>query len=199
MLKVGLTGGIGSGKSTVCNAFRELGAPVIDTDELSREVVEPGTPGLSALVSRFGKDILLPDGQLNRSALRNLVFSEPRLREALEAIVHPAIRIRLREELSRHQYPYVIIAIPLLLEKQWLDFVDRVLVVDCNEEQQIERATRRDGSERSLIQKIIASQVSRATRLAAADDIIHNDADLTALRQQVKSLHSYYTKLASYE
>lgn len=196
MLRIGLTGGIGSGKSTVCSIFRELGAAVIDTDELAREAVSPGSPALAAVLQHFGHQLLCADGTLDRPALRRMVFDDPQQREALEAIVHPTIRRLLTFSLEQITSPYVIIAIPLLLEKQWQDAVDRILVVDCSEEQQRQRTLERDGNEPALVDKIMQCQVSRTTRLAAADDIIHNDDDLPSLRRQVVMLHSYYTQLA---
>ena len=197
MLRVGLTGGIGSGKSTVCNYFRKVGAAIVDTDILAREVVEPGSSGLELIVKHFGQAILLEDGSLNRDALRKIAFNDPNKRQLLESILHPLIRQRLKNMLGAINADYVIIAIPLLLEKGWQAEVDRILVVDCTEEQQVERIIQRDGNDRSLIMKIIQSQVSRHQRLAAADDIIHNNNDMVAIREQVEKLHKQYLQLAA--
>jgi len=197
MLKVGLTGGIGCGKSTVCRLFRQRGITVIDTDVLAREVLSPGTASLSALVAHFGQDILQPDGTLDRARMRELAFQNNDNRRQLEAITHPAIRSLLQERIACTHSPYVIIAIPLLLEKQWHNLVDRILVIDCSEAQQIERAMARDGSSEQLITAIIRAQLPRSDRLEQANDIIHNDADLDALRPQVEKLHRYYTSIAS--
>lgn len=198
MLKVGLTGGIGCGKSTVCAIFQELGATIVDTDVIAREVVGPNTPGIAALVSHFSQAILQQDGHLDRTALRQIVFSDPGKRQLLESILHPLIRTRLREILGTLQTPYVIIAIPLLVEKGWQTEVDRVLVIDCSEEQQLQRVLQRDGSDRQLISNIIQSQVSRERRLAAADDIIHNDREIADLQEQVERIHLHYSQLAAH-
>ena len=197
MLRVGLTGGIGSGKSTVCNYFRKVGAAIVDTDILAREVVEPGSSGLELIVKHFSQAILLEDGSLNRDTLRKIAFNDPNKRQLLESILHPLIRQRLKNILVTIKADYVIIAIPLLLEKGWQAEVDRILVVDCTEEQQVERIIQRDGNDRSLIMKIIQSQVSRHQRLAAADDIIHNNNDMVAIREQVEKLHKQYLQLAA--
>lgn len=197
MLKVGLTGGISCGKSTVCTLFREHGVPVVDTDELAREVVSRGSTVLSALVNLFGKEILQVDGALDRARMREIVFKDSEKRQQLEALTHPAIRSLLQARLSQLDSPYAIIAVPLLLEKQWNTLVDRILVVDCSEAQQIERAMARDGNSKQLITAIIHSQLPRYDRLEQADDIIHNDGDLDVLYPQVEKLHQYYTSIAS--
>jgi len=196
MFLVGLTGGIGSGKSTVCNIFRELGVPIIDTDDIARQVVTPGSAGLERLQQEFGPEILSPDGSLNRARLRHTIFSNAEKRQRLEDIIHPLIRMQLKEQLTEINAPYVIVAIPLLLEKGWQNEVDRILVVDSTEQQQVERTLARDECDRELVNKIIQSQSSRQQRLAAADDIIHNDSDMAALHTQVELLHRQYTDLA---
>ena len=193
MLKVGLTGGIGCGKSVVCGIFSELGVPAIDTDELARLAVRPGSPVLERIVETFGASVLRDDGSLNRDHMRQIVFSSATRRRQLEQIVHPEIRQLLQQHLAGITAPYVVIAIPLLLEKGWHTYVDRILVVDCDESLQLRRAMERDGSDEATIRAIIASQIPRRKRLEHADDIIHNDADFTALRQQVEELHRYYT------
>ena len=197
MLKVGLTGGIGSGKSTVSQHFSRLGVPIIDTDQLAREVVTPGSELLARLVEQFGTGIIGQDGSLDRAALRELVFFVPQRLQQLEALLHPAIRKALQLRLPQIDASYVIIVIPLLLEKGWHDEVDRILVVDCSEQAQLERATSRDQCGTELIQRIIAQQVTRKQRLAASDDIIHNTGSFTSLASQVETLHRRYLELAT--
>jgi dephospho-CoA kinase len=197
MLKIGLTGGIGCGKSTTCDFFSQLGVPVIDADELAREVVSPGSSTLAKLTNEFGTDILFPDNSLNRAILRKRVFSNTESLNRLEAIVHPEIRKLLAHRLVQINAPYVIIAIPLLLEKNWQSSVDRILVIDCSTELQIERALKRDKDSADGIRRIIKRQIGRDERIRAADDVIHNDSDIPALRHQVEELHLYYTQLVS--
>jgi len=195
-LRIGLTGGIASGKSTVTQRFAELGVPVIDADVASRRVVEPGTPGLARVVERFGADVLA-DGQLDRRALRNLIFKDSSLRQALDAILHPLIRAEMEREAAQAQAPYVVMAIPLLVEGgSSAKRVDRVLVVDADETLQIQRLQARDGSSEQQARAILASQASRAARLAAADDVLLNTATVAELRQAVDRLHEQYLQLA---
>ncbi len=194
--RVGLTGGIASGKSTVARLFAALGVPIIDADELAREVVQPGRPLLSRLVERFGPGILRADGSLDRAALRDIVFSDPAARADLESLTHPAIREAMEERSARARGPYQILAIPLLVEKGRSTPVDRVLVVDCDEAVQIRRLQARDGSTLEQARAILGAQASRAERLAAADDVIRNDGDIDALRDQVEALHLRYLDLA---
>jgi dephospho-CoA kinase len=196
VLRVGLTGGIASGKSTAAKFFGALGVPILDSDQVAREVVEPGQPPLERLVERFGRGILTPDGHLDRPALRNIVFSDPRARADLENLTHPAIGAALEARSAEAGGPYQILVIPLLVEKNLSAHVDRVLVVDCNEELQIRRLNARDGSTRTQAQAILDAQVSRSTRLKAADDVITNDADMSALQAQVAALHARYLELA---
>jgi dephospho-CoA kinase len=195
-LRIGLTGGIASGKSTVTQRFAELGVPVIDADVASRRVVEPGTPGLARVVERFGADVLA-DGRLDRRALRNLIFKDSSLRQALDAILHPLIRAEMEREAAQAQAPYVVMAIPLLVEGgSSAKRVDRVLVVDADETLQIQRLQARDGSSEQQARAILASQASRAARLAAADDVLLNTATVAELRQAVDRLHEQYLQLA---
>lgn len=196
-LVVGLTGGIGSGKSTVSALFEEHGVPVIDTDEIARAMVEPDQPALDAIRERFGEDVILQDGRLDRDALRQRVFSDKGNRQALEAILHPRILATLHERLSRLSVPYCIVAIPLLVEKGWRSEVERVLVVDAPEELQVRRAAARPGLDADQIRQIIQSQASREERLALADDIIVNDGGMDKLRSTVERLHKLYTELAA--
>lgn len=197
VLRIGLTGGIGSGKSTVCDLFRELGAPIIDSDIIARELVEPGRPALAQITRLFGKQILQQDGSLNRARLRERVFNNEQQREQLESLLHPLIRQEMQRQIASLDAPYVILAIPLLLEKGWQQQLDRVVVVDCSEQQQRERAGGRDGSSTQTIEQIITSQISRDRRLAAADDIIDNSDSLDSLRHQVERLHHHFLNLAA--
>lgn len=192
MFRVGLTGGVASGKSTVTKIFRALAVPIIDTDELARDVVEPGQPPLERLVERFGPSILTPDGHLDRPALRTIVFSDPMARADLEALTHPAIGAALERLSASSGGPYQILVIPLLVEKNLGPRLDRVLVVDCTEEQQIHRLQARDGSTLEEAHAIMNAQASRAARLKAAHDVIKNDGEVGALREQVAALHARY-------
>ncbi len=197
MLIIGLTGGIGSGKSTVCNGFAALGAPIIDADLVAREVVMPGTSGLTQVIHQFGKEMLAQDGTLDRDKLREQVFSDASSRKKLEAILHPMIREEMDQRLSRLDAPYVILAIPLLLEGGRREGIDRVLVVDADESQQIARACQRDHQSKAQIQAVIAAQCSRKDRLSAADDVIYNTGDLEQLNHQVTEMHNRYLRLAA--
>jgi len=195
-LRIGLTGGIASGKSTVTQRFAELGVPVIDADVASRKVVEPGTPGLAQVVERFGAGIL-EGGRLDRRALRNLIFEDSSLRQALDAILHPLIREEMEHEAAQAQAPYVIMAIPLLVEgRSSAKRVDRVLVVDADETLQIQRLQARDGSSAEQARAILTSQATRAARLKTADDVLLNSGSVSDLRQAVDRLHEQYLQLA---
>jgi dephospho-CoA kinase len=193
---VALTGGIASGKSAVAEIFSQLGAPVLDTDQIARDVVEPGTPTLAKLVAEFGSDILDANGRLDRARMRTRVFADQAQRKRLEAITHPAIREELAARSQRAQGPYQIHVIPLLIEGGRTDLYDRILVVDTSEEEQLKRLMARDGSNLELAQQILAAQVSREDRLDAADDVIVNTGTLQDLRQFVQTLHRNYTLLA---
>ncbi len=196
MLKIGLTGGIGSGKSTVSDIFASLGVPIIDSDVIAREVVDPGEPGLEQIITHFGKETLNPDGTLNRQYLRTIVFSDPTARKSLEQILHPLIRMRSNEYLARLDTPYAILSIPLLVEAGLTSTVDRVLVVDCPEQIQIERICARDGITQDKARAILAAQCSRTQRLDAADDIIDNNRPIEIVRGNVEGLHNNYLSLA---
>ncbi len=195
--RVGLTGGIASGKSTAAKFFGALGVPILDSDQIARDVVEPGQPPLERLVERFGQKILTPDGHLDRPALRDIVFSDPKARADLEALTHPAIGAAMEARSAAAGGPYQVLVIPLLVEKNLAAHVDRVLVVDCDEELQIRRLRDRDGSTLEQVQAILRAQAPRAARLKAADDIIHNDTDMSAVRDQVATLHERYLELAA--
>lgn len=194
--RVGLTGGIASGKSTASKFFAALGVPIIDTDKLARDVVEPGQPPLEQLVQRFGVSILTADGHLDRPALRAIVFSDPKARADLEALTHPAIGAAVEAESAKAGGPYQILVIPLLVEKGLGSQLDRVLVVDCDAELQIRRLQARDGSTAEQARAILNAQASRAARLKAAHDVIKNDGDISAVRDQVEKLHARYLELA---
>jgi dephospho-CoA kinase len=194
--RVGLTGGIASGKSTATKFFADLGVPIIDTDQVARDVVEPGQPPLERLVERFGNSILTPDGHLDRPALRNIVFSDPKARADLEALTHPAIGAAVEARSAIAGGPYQILVLPLLVEKSLGSQLDRVLVVDCDEELQLKRLEARDGSTLAQAQAILNAQASRGARLKAAHDIIKNDGDIGAVRDQVAELHARYLELA---
>jgi dephospho-CoA kinase len=196
-MRIGLTGGIASGKSTVTQRFAELGVPVIDADLLSRSVVESGKPGLAQVVQRFGVGVLDADGRLDRRALRNLIFKDSSLRQALDAILHPLIRAEMEREADVAKGPYVVMAIPLLVEGGSAEKrVDRVLVIDAEETLQIQRLQARDGSSTEQARAILASQADRAARLAAADDVLSNTGTVAELRQAVDRLHEKYLQLA---
>lgn len=197
MLVIGLTGGIGSGKSTVAALFEQRGVAVLDTDLVARQVVEPGQPALEEIRDRFGAGLLTPTGDLDRSAMRELIFTDPEARQALEAITHPRIRDYVRHWIDSQSGPYCIVIIPLLLEKGWTERIDRILVVDLPEDLQRQRTMLRDGMDQARVETIMATQVNRETRLAAADDVIDNTGeDQQGLVEQVERLHRYYQELA---
>jgi dephospho-CoA kinase len=194
--RVGLTGGIASGKSTAAGFFAALGVPVLDSDQIAREVVEPGQPPLERLIERFGRGILTAEGHLDRPALRAIVFSDPKARADLEALTHPAIGAEMEARSAAAGGPYQILIIPLLVEKNLGSHVDRVLVVDCDETLQVKRLRARDGSTLAQAQAILNAQAPRAERLQAADDVISNDTDIVGVRDQVVALHTRYLELA---
>ncbi|MGM0571830.1 dephospho-CoA kinase [Marinobacter sp.] len=188
---IGLTGGIGSGKSTVAKMFGALGVHWVDADIVAREVVEPGTPALDQIAKHFGDEILQADGRLDRAALRTIVFRDPNEREWLEALLHPTIRDELARQLQPDDYelPYVLLVSPLLLETDQHTLAKQAIVVDVPEETQIERTMSRDSNDRDQVERIIAAQMPREHRLARADYIIHNDRPLAEVEQQVQELH----------
>lgn len=190
--RVGLTGGIACGKTTVANLFAALGVPIVDTDLLAREVVAPGTPLLHEVASRFGPQILTADGSLNRQALRSRIFADPEERKWLEALMHPAIRELTDARCDATPGAYSMVAIPLLVETAGKSRFDRTLVVDCEPELQLARLQARDGVARAEALRTLAAQATRTERLAIADDVIHNDGDVAGLRDQVEKLHRQY-------
>jgi len=196
-LRIGLTGGIASGKSTAAQRFMELGVPVIDADEASRAVVAPGTAGLTEVVGRFGPGVLTADGELDRRALRDLIFSDAAARADLNAILHPLIRVRMEEQAADAGGPYVVMSIPLLVEGGvQRGRVDRILVIDVDEAVQLQRLIARDGSTPEQARAILAVQANRGTRLSAADDVLANTDSVTDLRHAVDRLHERYLQLA---
>ena len=194
--RIGLTGGIASGKSTVASLFTALGVTVVDTDLLSREVVAPGSALLRQITDHFSMQVLSGDGTLNRQELRKRIFEDPEQRKWLEALLHPAIRELTDARSEAATGPYVIVAIPLLVETDGAARFDRVLVVDCDPDLQLARLIARDGTRREDAVRMLAAQAPRAARLAVADDVIHNDGDLASLRDQVAKLHAEYVAAA---
>ncbi|ELI8399291.1 dephospho-CoA kinase [Yersinia enterocolitica] len=194
---VALTGGIGSGKSTVANAFANLGVPLVDADIIARQVVEPGMPALMEIASRYGETILHTDGTLNRAALRKKIFSEPQEKAWLNSLLHPLIQQETQSQLANIDEPYVLWVVPLLVENGLHHRANRVLVVDVVPEIQLARTMARDGITRQQAEDILASQVSRQQRLTCADDIIDNSGDPIVIAPQVTLLHQQYLKLAA--
>ena len=195
--RVGLTGGIASGKSTAANLFAALGATLVDTDVLAREVVAPGSALLGEVARHFGPEVLAGDGSLDRRSLRTRIFADPAERRWLEERTHPAIRALTDTRCDAADGPYALVAIPLLVETGASDRFDRVLVVDCDPALQLARLQARDGTTRAEAERMLAAQATRAARLAAADDVIHNDGDLARLRDQVEKLHRGYVTAAT--
>ncbi len=198
MLRIGLTGGIGCGKSLAATLFAERGIAVIDADVAARRVVEPDSPALREISEQFGPEFITTDGTLDRTALRARIFADEAQRKRLEAILHPRIRAWMLAEAEKHlDTPYLIFVVPLLLESGWEPLVDRILVIDCDESQQHVRVSARDGVDAAQVEAIIASQVSRGERLAAADDICRNDGSTAELEAEVERLHRHYLELAA--
>lgn len=194
MAVVGLTGGIGSGKSTVARLFGALGVHWVDADDVAREVVEPGTPALERIAEHFGQEILLPDGGLDRAALRRIVFDAPKERTWLESLLHPVIREELMRQLHPDNYalPYVLLVSPLLLETDQHELVEKIVVVDVPVEVQIERTMARDTNDREQVERIIAAQMPREQRLQKADDVVDNNRAMIDVERQVEQLHQTF-------
>ena len=196
MLRIGLTGGIGSGKTTVADMFANHGVPTIDADEIARALVAPYQPAYDEIIDAFGRDIVDGDGNIDRDKLRRLVFDDTQRRRALEAILWPRVRTEIHHQSVELDAPYCIIVIPLLIEADQLDLVERVLVVDLDEEKQVQRVGARIGLSEAEVRKIIAAQIERSERLRHADDVIENNADMASLEAQVEKLHRRYLALA---
>ncbi|MBV7470682.1 dephospho-CoA kinase [Aeromonas sp. sif0611] len=198
MYVVAITGGIGSGKTTVANQFAALGIEVVDADLIARDVVAPGTPALAAITSHFGPEILTEQGLLDRRALRERIFSDPAAKSWLNALLHPIIRSEMLRQCAAVSSPYCLLVVPLLVENRLTELADRVLVIDVDEATQIERTCRRDGVSQAQAQAILASQASRTERLAMADDVLDNQSGTTeTIRARILALHETYLAFAS--
>ena len=196
MLKIGLTGGIGSGKTTAARLFEKRSVAVIDADRIARALVEPGGAALAAVLEQFGEQLLDNGNRLNRAKLREIVFSSPERRQLLESIIHPLVFRAIEEKLAELDSPYCILSIPLLLETNQQNRVDRVLVVDCTVKLQIDRVIERDSLSPDEVQRILNAQVSREQRLSAADDVLGNASTIEELDKQVEKLHNFYLTLS---
>lgn len=198
MYVVAITGGIGSGKTTIANQFAALGIEVVDADLIAREVVEPGTPALAAIARHFGSDILNAQGELDRRALRERIFNHPEDKLWLNALLHPLIRSEMLRQCATASSPYCLLVVPLLVENKLTGMADRVLVIDVDEATQIERTCRRDGVSREQAQAILAAQASRAERLAVADDVLDNqNGSSETIHGRILALHETYLAFAS--
>lgn len=195
LLRIGLTGGIGSGKSTACRIFSDLGVPVIDADQIAHGISAKGQPAYQAIILAFGQEVIRSDGELDRSKIREIIFDDDTARLKLEGILHPLIYNEIDKQISRVDHGYCIICIPLLIETGATDKVDRILVIDAPVEQQIKRASARDGMDQNTITKIINTQVTRNERLRIADDIISNDGDIETLKKQIVDLDDKYKSM----
>ena len=196
MLVIGVTGGIGSGKTAATDRFQALGITVVDADLASRVIVEPGRPALNAIAEHFGSHVIAEDGSLNRRALREIVFGNPEERKWLERLTHPLIAQEIVQQIQASRSPYTILASPLLLESGQSTMAQRVLVIDVPEEVQVARTASRDNTDANSVKAIIAAQMKRQDRLAKADDIIVNDQSLEALHAAVDALHKTYLEMA---
>ncbi len=198
VLRIVLTGGIGSGKSTVASKFQKLGVPIIDSDVISREIVKPDKPLLKTIINEFGSKLLTNKGILDRDKLRNIIFNDDAAKKKLEEILHPAIYQEIEKHISKVNYPYCLIVIPLLIETQAMDRFDSILVVETSEDIQVERASLRDKISTEHIEKIIKSQASHEQRLKYADDVINNNLTIEELNETVLKLHEKYLQQSSY-
>ena len=196
-LIVGLTGGIGSGKSEACRLFAARGIVIIDADNIARDVVLPGRTALHDISLHFGEEILTTSGELDRRKLRDIIFSNPHEKKWLENLLHPIINLEIRNQLANAESPYVILASPLLLETRQFELTDRILVIDASEQLQIERASTRDRNDTAQIKAIMNTQLSRQDRCAKADDIIQNHGNLDELDEQIEKLHQRYLEMIS--
>ena len=196
-LYIGLSGGIASGKTIVSDEFSSLGADIIDTDIIARELIFSGSETLNEIVSVFGEDVLQDDGNLNRKLMRQIIFSEKDKKITLEKIMHPKIQNEVKLKIQSASGQYQIIVVPLLLQSPILDFVDRVLIIDCNEKIQINRLMNRDNISEELAKKMIENQSKREERLAIADDVILNEGCIEEIKHEVKKLNDFYIKISS--
>jgi len=202
MIKIGLTGGIACGKSLATHYFRQLNITVLDSDQIARQLVKPNQPALKEITDIFGENCLNKNGSLNRTWMREKVFSNPQQLALLESILHPLIRLNLKKQIkncnnSDTKKAYIVLDIPLLIEKSFTNLVDRILVIDCSQNQQIKRAVKRDQSRVVKIERIIQMQISRSTRLKVADDILDNRGTKNELYLQIQALHQRYLKISS--
>ncbi len=195
MLVVGLTGGIGSGKSTVAKLFADLGVPIIDADVVSHDITQPNMPAFVSIVKHFGQAIVSDDGTLDRAKLRQIIFSDPKQRLWLEHLLHPLIRETMKEQINQLSSAYCIAVIPLLLEVEFYSFINRILVIDAPEHQQIERVVARDKGSKTDIEAILKTQASRKDRKVRAHDLIINDGKIADLIPQVQELHEKYLSI----
>jgi len=194
---IGVTGGIGSGKSSAAALFAELGADVVDTDDIAHALTRPGGKAIPEITAAFGPGAIAADGSLDRAAMRELVFADPSKRRILEGILHPMIRAEARRRVTGSAAPYVLLVVPLLLESAgYPDLVQRILVIDCDESIQVSRTMQRSGLSAEAVRAIMAAQLPRQQRLDRADDVLHNDGDIARLRTQVAALHDRYRQLA---
>jgi len=197
MLIVGLTGGVGCGKTTVADSFKRYQIPIIDADEITRDLVIPGAPILQRIVTQFGAGIVRSDGQLDRRKLRQVIFENPSKRKQLERLLHPEVRKQIQRWIKTQSAPYCLVVIPLLVESGMDAIVDRVLVVDCDARHQIERVVSRDDCSKEQVRAIMATQTSSEARLAKATDVIHNNDDMAKIHTQVDTLHLRFLDLAT--
>jgi dephospho-CoA kinase len=195
MLVIGLTGGIGSGKTSVAQLFAQHNVPIIDADLVARDVTMPDKPGFTSIVNHFGPDIVLANGSLDRAKLRHLIFKDSKQRLWLEKTLHPKIRENMEQQISRLTSPYCIAVIPLLLEVEFFSFINRILVIDATEDQQIQRVMLRDKALKEDVEAILNNQANRQDRCAKAHDVIINDGNLADLLPQVEKLHEFYLSL----
>lgn len=195
MLVVGLTGGIGSGKSTVAQLFAEQGVPIIDADKIAREITQPNTPAFTKIVKHFGQDIVLANGTLDRAKLRAIIFSDTKQRLWLEQLLHPLIREEMKQQIDKLSAPYCIAVIPLLLEVEFYSFINRILVVDAPEHAQINRVMTRDNASQQEVEAILKNQAKRYDRNVHAQDIILNDGKVADLLPQIEKLHEKYSTM----
>jgi len=192
---IGLTGGIGSGKSAAANFFHSEGVTVLDADQLAREVIEQNTPGFQSIVNYFGSDIIGEDGSIDRAKLRQEIFDDKEKKKAIESIIHPLVRDLMAERIAASTSPYSIIMVPLIFETNSMSAYNRILVIDCDTKLQLERATLRDNNSSEQIQKILDSQCSRTERLSIANDVIPNNDTLENLKTRSLAMHKFYLGL----